>query len=490
MGVLVLAACGGSSEDTTTTLTSETIAPPTPEAPGELTLGSEFIFEMPADTNVARFAFDVEGGSVVTLNATGAADNSTSMTLSLGPGGQMVYRTDIAPNEVTDEYRYVTSGDGGGSWTLEVQANPGDEVKLTVETPMQADGGSAGDAGSNAADPTSFEFGEVLDGLLGDEDTEDWYVIPLAGGDVVTVSIDVPVGDGSSSIFGDLVYNGNQVASFSVDEGGDEVMQQIFAQDQTGEAYLRVSGIGDYGFTVEAGPQTDGGTEGDAGGDLGSAKEVDFGEIGGILGGDDLQDYFVLTLPTDAVLTGEFSSDVDSVGELRIELIYNGAKFTTVSLNPGQTETMTFAQVNGDGDSLFLRVASGGGKYTMVLDAATQPDGGDGTGDAPDDAGLAKDVDPDGAFDGVLNNTGSIDPRDFYRFTAGESTTLAIEVAVSAEIGADVRIQIRDDANKKVADFTVGQGGSSMQSVDVVEGTTYVMELTTPGQAIYTVTFG
>lgn len=490
LAALVLAACGGSSEETTTTQTSETVAPPVEQAPSELALGSEFTFEMPADANMARLTFDPEAGSVVTLNATGASDNSSAMTVTMGPAGQMVYRTDVAPDEVVDEYRYVTSVDGGGSWTLEIQGNSGDTVVLTVETPLQADGGAVGDAGSNAANPTSIESGAGLSGLLGDEDTEDWYVIPLAGGDIVVVSVDVPPGDGSSSIFGDLVYNGNQVASFSVDEGGEEIMQQIFSQDQTGEAYLRVSGVGDYGFTIEVGPQMDGGTQGDAGGDLGSAKEVDYGEISGILGGDDAQDYFILTLPKDAVLTGEFTSDVDAVGELRIELIYNGSKFTTVSLNPGQGENLTFAQVNGEGDALYLRVASRGGKYTMNLDAATQPDGGDGAGDAPDDAALAKEVESEGAFDGILNNTGSIDPRDFYQFTATVTGALPIDVSVSAEVGADVRVQIRDDANKKVADFTVGQGGSSMESLDVVEGTAYVMELVTPGQALYTVTFG
>jgi hypothetical protein len=490
VGALVLAACGGSAEETTTTLTSETVAPGEPQTPSELTPGSEFTFEMPADSNLARFAFDVEGGSVVTLDATGAADNSSAMSLSFGPTGQSAYRTDVAPGEVIDAFQYVTSVDGGGSWALEIQANAGDEVTLTVETPLQADGGGTGDAGSNAADPTSIELGAELAGLLGDEDTEDWYVIPLEGGDIVTVTVDVPPADGSGSIFGDLVYNGNQVASFSVDEGGEEVMQRIFAQDQTGEAYLRVSGVGDYGFTVDAGPQMDGGTEGDAGGDLGSAKEADFGEIGGILGGDDAQDYYVLTLPKDAVLSGTFASDVDAVGELRIELVYNGAKFATISLNPGQTEDLTFAQVNAEGDSLFLRVASTGGEYAMNLDAATQPDGGDGVGDAPDDAALAKEVEPDGTFDGILNNTGSIDPRDNYQFTAKETGTLPIEVSVDAEVGADVRIQIRYDGNKKVADFTVGQGGSTMESIDVVEGTTYVMEFVTPAQALYTVTFG
>ena len=490
VGALVLVACGGSADETTTTtVTSETVAPAQPDVPDEIELFTEFTFEMPEGTTSADFTFEVPAGGVVKIDAVADAGNVQDVSVGFGILGQPSHRFGLSPGETADPYEYVTSSDGGGTWALDIQANPGDAVNLSVFVPMQADGGGDGDAGASSADPTSIALDTSLFGLLGDEDAEDWYVIPLAGGDVVSIAMSVPAADGTGGVFGDLVYNGTSVASFNINEGGQEDLLQIFALDQTGEAFLRVSGGGDYVFEVNGGPQTDGGTEGDAGGDLNSAKEIAFGDINGILGGEDTEDFFAMTLPKDAVLSGVLSADAEGLGELRLERNYNGGTFARATLSPGQTENLTFALINAEGDTAYLRV-SGTGVYAITLDGATQPDGGDGTGDAQDDASLAKAVDPSGSFDGILNNTGSTDPRDFYTFAATEDAALVVDVAVSADIGADVRIQVRDDTNKKVADFTVGQGGTGTATLDVIEGATYVMELTTPHQAIYTVTFG
>ncbi|MEA2009813.1 MAG: hypothetical protein U9N78_03835 [Actinomycetota bacterium] len=490
LGALVLAACGGSADETTTTaVTSETVASAEPDATSELELFTDYTFEMPEGTTSADFTFEVPPGGVVEIDAVADPANVQDVSVGFGIAGQPSHRVGLSPGETADSFQYVTSSDGGGTWALDIQANPGDAVTLSVFVPMQADGGGTGDAGANSAAPTSIALGASLFGLLGDEDSEDWYVIPLGGGDVVSIAVSVPAADGTGGVFGDLVYNGTSVASFNVNEGGQQDLQHIFAQDQAGDAYIRVSGSGDYVFQVDSGPQQDGGTEGDAGGDLSSSKEASFGEINGILGGEDTEDFFVLTLPKDAVLTSSLTADAGASGELRVELNYNGGTFARATLSPGQTEDITFAQINAEGDQMFLRV-SGSGAYAITLNGETQPDGGDDTGDAQDDASLAKVVDPSGSFDGIVNNTGSTDPRDFYTFTATESASLVVEVGVSPDVGADVRIQVRDDANTKVADFTVGQGGNGTATIDVVEGTAYVMELTTPHQAIYTVTFG
>lgn len=489
LGTLVLASCGGSAaEETTTTATSETVAPAEPDVPGELELFTDFTFEMPEGTTSADFTFEVPPGGVVSIDAAADAGNAQDVSVGFGIQGQPSHRLGLSPGETADPFEYVTSSDGGGIWTLDVQANPGDAVTLSVFVPMQADGGGSGDAGASSADPTSIALDTSLFGLLGDEDSEDWYVIPLGGGDVVSIAVSVPPSDGTGGVFGDLVYNGTSVASFNVNEGGQQDLTQIFAQDQTGEAFLRVSGSGDYVFDINAGPQNDGGSQGDAGGDLTSAKDVAFGDINGILGGEDTEDFYAITLPKDAVLSGVLSADANGLGEIRLELNYNGGTFSRATLAPGQTEDLTFALINAEGDTVYLRV-SGIGAYEIALQAATQPDGGDGEGDAADDASLARSVDSHGSFDGIVNNTGSTDPRDFYTFTATEDAALVIEVAVSADVGADVRVQVRDEANKKVADFNVGQGGTGMATIDTIEGTTYVMELTTPHQAIYTVTF-
>jgi len=497
LAALVLSACGGSTDGSATsaekTATSQsssgTIAVPQVEVPSALELGSSYTFQMPEGTNAAGFTFDVPAGGVVTMEASAAEGNASALMISLGSAGQIPDRIQLLPGGTAEPYQYVTSSDGGGSWALEVEAGVGDSVTLLVDVPLQADGGTAGDAGSNAGVAKPIDLGSRLDGLLGNADGEDWYTIPLGGGDVVSITVDAPVSEsfGSGGVNASLVYNGSAVTALNVNAGGEESVLQIFAQDQTGEAYLRVNGSGAYGFTIEAGPQRDGGTDGDAGGDQGTAKKTDFGTIDGILGGEDLEDFFVLALPLDAVVTAELTAAPDLVGQARVEVLHNGNVLVATDLGPGQTESWRYALVNDPDDSLYLRIAGAAGTYTVSLAAVTQPDGGTG-GDAPDEQASAKEVTLEGSFDGILNNARQYDNRDWYQFTAGETTTLNIELAVEPTADSPIRLNVFGDALMVTLD--VEAGGSGTTTVDVVADTTYTMQLGAGGQAAYTVTFG
>lgn len=493
---LVLAACGGSEEengsaDETTTTTqplSGTITVPQTEVPSTLELGSPYTFQMPEGTTSARFSFDVPAGAVVMMQATAAEQNTTSVEVAIGPAGQSVRAIQLLPGAVAEPFQYVTSEEGSGPWALEVRANPGDSVTLQVDAPLQADGGVAGDAGANQGVAQSIDLGSRLDGLLGDDDREDWYTIRLAGGDVVSITLDVPAGDAFGGVSANIVYNGVSVTSLSVNVGGEESVVQIFAQDQTGEAYLSVTGRGAYGFTIEAGPQRDGGTDGDAGDGLGTAKEAEYGTIAGIVGGEDTDDFFVLALPLDAVISGEITAAPDLIGSAWVELIHNGVALVSTNIGPGQTESWVYAMVNNPGDLLYFRVGGAVGVYTASLAAVTQPDG-DGTGDASAEQSLATEITPEGGFDGILNGARQFDNRDWYQFTAVEAATLNVDLALDPTGDASIRMLIYDDGGSLVADVTVGPGGSNTASFEVVADTTYTMQLGTGGQAAYTVTF-
>jgi len=491
---LILAACGRElatsiEEAATTQPSSGTITVPQAEVPSTLELGSPYTFQMPEDTFAARFNFDVPAGGVVTMEASAPEQNTESLRVAIGPAGQQVQLIELLPGTAADPFQYVTSGDGGGPWALEVAANPGTSVTLQVDAPLQADAGTAGDAGSNQGVAKSIDMGSRLDGLLGDEDGEDWYTIPLAGGDVVSITLDAPVSErfGFGGVNADLVYNGSPVTSLNVNAGGEESVLQIFAQEQTGEAYLRVKGSGAYGFTIEAGPQRDGGTDGDAGGDQGTAKKADFGAIEGIIGGEDLQDFFVLALPLDSVVTAELTAASDLVGRARVEVLHNGNVLVATDLGPGQTESWTYALVNAADESLYLRVAGAAGSYTASLAAVTQPDGGSG-GDAPDEEALAKEVAAEGSFSGILNIARQYDNRDWYKFTAAETATITIELAVAPTADTSIRLNVFGDALMVTVD--VEPGGSGTATIDVVADTTYTMQLGAGGQAAYSVTFG
>ncbi|MFV2000252.1 MAG: hypothetical protein ACC654_07805, partial [Acidimicrobiia bacterium] len=489
---LVLGACGGSAsnDDTVTTQpVGPTITVAPTETPSTLDLGSPFTFQMPADTNTARFTFEVPAGGVVTMDASANAQNTGPLEIAIGTNAERLRRLQLLPGEASEPFGYVTSDEGGGSWAIEVQARPGDSVTLEVDAPLQADAGVAGDAGGNAGVAKPIDPGSRYDGLLGNQDGEDWYVIPLAGGDIVSVTLDAPVSErfGFGGVEPDLVYNGSPVATLGVDPGGEESVLQIFAQDQTGETYLRVSGSGPYGFTIEAGPQNDGGTVGDAGGDQGTAKSVDFGTIEGIIGDEDLVDFFALALPLDAVVVAELTAAPDLVGRARVEVLHNGNVLVATELGAGQTESWTYALVNAADESLYLRVAGAPGSYSASLTATTQPDGGGG-GDAPDEQAAAKEVPAQSSFDGILNIARQYDNRDWYRFTAAETATINVSLAVDPTADSAIRLNIFGDALAVTLD--VEPGGSGIAAVDVVAGATYTMQLGAGGQAAYTVTFG
>lgn len=490
--VLVLAACGGSTQDedtTTTQASSATITVAQAETPSVLELGSPVTFQMPEGTNTARFVFEVPAGGVVAMEASAGEQNSGPIEIAIGTVGDRLQRVQLLAGEASEPFQYVTSDEGGGSWAVELASSPGDSVTLRVDAPLQADGGVPGDAGGNAGVATSIDPTGRYDGMLGNEDGEDWYTIMLAGGDVVSVTLDAPVSErfGAGGVEAQLVYNGSAVATVGVNPGGEESVLQIFAQDQAGEAYLRVSGSGPYGFAVAAGPQRDGGTDGDAGGDQATAKKAAFGTIEGIIGDEDLEDVFAFALPLDAVVTAELTAAPDLVGRARVEVLHNGNVLVATDLGPGQTESWTYAMVNGADELLYLRVAGAAGSYTASLAAVTQPDGGSG-GDAPDEQALAKEVAAEGSFDGILNIARQYDSRDWYRFTPTESATIDIGLAVAPTADTSIRLNVFGDALMVTVD--VEPGGSGTATIDVVAGATYTMQLGAGGQAAYTVTFG
>lgn len=83
-------------------------------------------------------------------------------------------------------------------------------------------------------------------------------------------------------------------------------------------------------------------------------------------------------------------------------------------------------------------------RLLINLDATTQPDGGDGTGDAPDDQGLAKEITAEGSFDGFVRGSGGVDPADWYRFTA--TATASLDITLSAAVGSgNLNMRVYDD---------------------------------------------
>ena len=269
---------------------------------------------------------------------------------------------------------------------------------------------------------------------------------------------------------------------------GSESSTKYFASDETGTAYFTVSGTGSYGFTVSSGPQSDGGSEGDAGGDLGNAKPIPFGSFDGTLGGSDMTDVYVFDLPLDAVFTIETSSPAEGQAFLGFRTTYNGDERKVSDIKTGQTESFTNILINDEGDQMYLSV-TGLGDYSVTIDAFSQTDGGS-DGDAPDLEEQAKPITAEGSFDGYLNNRGGIDGRDFYVFTADATGQIDLTFTVDAEYSGDMRLIVSAADGTRVVDLSAKAGGTADATLDVEAGVDYIIQASTGTQAKYTLTFG
>jgi hypothetical protein len=485
--VVAAAACGGSSPGTPTPTAGPTGNGTVDVAPENLELGREYRHVISPDATVpARLTFEVPAGAVVQLDGTADGTNRSSVTLRTAPPAGLNLGFSLDPGESGSSRPWITSDEGGGRWVLEIAGIGDDGVIFTVNAPLQADGGGTGDAGGHAGTAVAVEPGGSFTGLLGDEDREDWYAVSLGGGDVVSVTLDVPPEEaGSTGV--SVVYNGTSLARTEANPGGSSSLTQVFAQNQSGTAQLQFTGTGRYQFSVEAGPQRDGGTAGDAGATIGDAKPVKFGALEGILGGEDTEDFYVLSLPLDSVISAEATIAPDYRASARIEIIYNGQNLISEAVPAGGTQGWTYALINPADAMAYVRVATGAGSYALTITATTQPDG-DRAGDAPAERSQAKQVEPTGSFDGILNNRRGIDSRDWYRFEATESGSIVVELAVATD-GADIRMLIHHGVLRP-GDLRIGAGGSTSHTLEVVAGEVYEFELFSVGQAPYTVTFG
>ena len=466
---------------TGTIATAETVVPETVE------FGEDYNFTMPDGQLQATFSFDVPPGAVVTLDAAASDSNRSTLRTTVGPAGQSLRNLQLDPGR-SETYTYITSNDGGGRWTIDIEGFEGDTLGFRLEAPLQVDGGGVGDASGDGVSAADIEFGAASTGIVGDEDFADWYAVPLVGGDVVAIDLDMLADTGTGGVTGELVFNGEGGEWIQVYPGGSESSTKYFSSDETGIAYFTVSGNGSYGFTVSSGPQTDGGTDGDAGSDLGNAKPVPFGSFDGTLGGSDMLDVYVFDLPLDAVVTIGTSSPAQGLAAVGFRTTYNGDDRSVSDISAGQTESFTNVLINDEGDQMYLTV-SGLGDYSVVIDSFSQTDGGS-AGDAPGIEEQAKPITADGSFDGYLNNRSGIDGRDYYVFTADSTGPLDLNFAVDADYGGSMRLQVNATDGTRLDDLSVDAGGIADSTLDVEAGVDYVIHAQTGTQAKYTLTFG
>ena len=307
------------------------------------------------------YTFDASGGDMVTLSAAMGATENGSITAALEFNGAEKARTSVQPGG-EDETQLILTDQEGGQWYVKVWGQGA--YTVTVETASQNDGGAEGDAPDSAAGAVPVTSG-TFPGLLGNEDRSDFYAIELDPGAVVEVEIANDAAS-SSQLSVRLYINGVEQARASAAPGGTESFLSTLPNDVSGPANLEVWGSGgSYEITLSLGQQKDGGTDGDAGPDAGTATDVENNSsFEGLLSRDDRSDFYALTAPAGTL---PFSIEVapEAEGSISARVYVGGVEVKRVSAGPGGTEAAE-AEIEAAGP-INVEVWGQGGAYTVTL---------------------------------------------------------------------------------------------------------------------------
>ncbi len=307
------------------------------------------------------YSFDADGGDTVTLTAAMGATENGSITAALEFNGAERTRTTARPSG-EDETQLILTDEEGGEWYVKVWGQGA--YSVIVETVSQNDGGAEGDAPDNAGGAVPVTSG-TFPGLLGNDDRSDFYAIELDPGAVVDVEIANDAAS-ASSLSVRLFVNGQEQDRATAAAGGTDSFLAALPNDGSGPANLEVWGSGgSYEITLDLGQQQDGGSDGDAGPDSGTAVDVEVDSVfEGLLSPYDRSDFYATTVPAGPLpFSIEVGADADS--SLSARIYVGGTEVKRVSAGPGGTDAEV-AEIEAAGP-IDVEVWGSGGPYTVAL---------------------------------------------------------------------------------------------------------------------------
>ncbi len=190
------------------------------------------------------YAIDLPAGAVVTMSLAVSADSPGGVNLRLLEQGTEVDRVSAQPggsDEVT-----MTLANEAGTGHLELWgADSSYEITLTVGE--QNDGGSAGDAGDNAAGAVEVEAPGAFTGAMSSDDTADFFSFISPGNVSVTMSAETATTNFSYRL---LLADGTEIDRETAGPGATNTIE---AEIPAGTVVIIElwNGRGDYEFVIE-----------------------------------------------------------------------------------------------------------------------------------------------------------------------------------------------------------------------------------------------
>lgn len=472
---LVLAACGGSDEvleeasDAVEAVVSDEIDDAAEETPtaaadtGSRPVVIEFgeSYTIAGVEGAAPMMLTVPAGSVTVLNIDGDAANQSSASLTATAG----FFATVQPGESTVSDPLITAAGQDTELVFDLQARVGDSITFTFENTPQTELPDGGDAPETITDAPLVEG--TVTGLLGGDDSTDIHRFAAAPGDVLTLDFETSA-ESAGSVNYSWEFNGDVKTRGSAAPGAVNSESVIASNEQGGDWFLRITGIGEYSFTVTAESQNEAGSGTDAGADIATAVAASPGTINGWLGGDDSGDIYAVELPAGAVVNVGLSAAADGIGSVHARLLDNGSEVGRVSAAVGGSDEIVFV-LAGDAATGHIEVW-GSSNYELTLEVGTQQEA-PGGGDAGDSPATAVSLELPATVSGVMS---ALDSTDFYSFIATGSLTTITMTAEEATSPFNFRGVLN---GSEIDRANAGPGNVGTLDLETVAGELIVLEL-------------
>ena len=380
----------------------------------------------------------------------------------------------------------VACGGGEPEEQVETAGDTSEEIEdqeESAEIPAEIPEGEGG----TADDAIVLNEG-VTEGELEPEETDDWYIFSVNGGEIFNVSF-TPSNEAEGINFGILDGELDDMwTEWDVKPPVCREFNYMTPAESTGDYYIHVFQGSPGGYTLELSKvmQNDGLSGADAGGRAPDALEITLGEaVGGIIGDQDESDWYSFEVPSGSILDISFTPGYDSEGanveflDTEIDIIW-----TEWDIYAGVTISRSMQMSSSSGGIYYINVFKGAnGTYSLTVTAVSQDDAGSGT-DAGDRAVDAAALQTGQPARGII---GDYDEKDWYSIEVDEGQNLVFLVTPDAE-GESLNAELCDpDQNVIITEWDIAPGVSCEFNLpdDAVAGT-YYLNIFKGGNGSYT----
>lgn len=311
---------------------------------------------------VDYYVLDATAGDVIDWSVTQGADAQARLDVVLEFNGDRKALATVNPGATVEE-RHLVSAEQEGLWYLRIAGSG--SYTATAATSPQGDGGSDGDAGADLASALAIEAG-TFTGMLGDDDDADVYRFPIDDSAVITYTVrSDPASDGD--VNARLFVNGAEVERVGVGAGGTSDTAVVsFTAGNPGEAFLDLRGNqAAYEVELQTSVQQDGGTPGDAGDEVGTAKTIDATTFSGSFAYDDFGDALAIAATGDGAFEVSVTNDATSEARFSVTVFVDGEQLEREGADPGASAVIA-GEVT-EGAIVTVVLVGNGASYDVVL---------------------------------------------------------------------------------------------------------------------------